>query len=84
LAYAQICQQEKVNEMVEFPLEGLDIAQYVKSDCKAQGISTKYDLFAVTNHYGSLNGGHYTACGQNIDGSWYDFNDSSVSGSRRV
>ena len=26
-----------------------------------------YDLFAVTNHFGSLNGGHYTAFGKNIN-----------------
>ena len=30
LAYAQICQQEKVSELVEFPLEGLDIEPFVK------------------------------------------------------
>jgi ubiquitin carboxyl-terminal hydrolase 4/11/15 len=30
LAYAQICQQEKVSELVEFPLEGLDIEPYVR------------------------------------------------------
>ena len=38
-----------------------------------------YDLFAVTNHFGSLNGGHYTAFGKNINDNWYNFNDSSVS-----
>ena len=36
-------------------------------------------MYAVTNHFGSLNGGHYTAYGKNIDGNWYNFNDSSVS-----
>lgn len=25
-----------------------------------------YDLYGVSNHYGSLNGGHYTACVKNI------------------
>ena len=39
-----------------------------------------YDLYAVSNHYGSLNGGHYTAYGLNaLTNKWYDFNDSSVS-----
>lgn len=50
-------------------------------DYKSAGLSPIYDLFAVSNHYGSLNGGHYTAYAQNIDGKWYDFNDSSVSSS---
>ena len=39
-----------------------------------------YDLYAVSNHYGSLNGGHYTAYGYNsLAKRWFDFNDSSVS-----
>jgi hypothetical protein len=48
-------------------------------DCEAEGVSSVYDLFGVVNHFGSLNGGHYTAYCQNPDGKWYDFNDSSVS-----
>ena len=39
-----------------------------------------YDLYGVSNHYGSLNGGHYTAsCLNDIDKEWYYFDDSSVS-----
>lgn len=38
-----------------------------------------YDLFAVSNHYGGLGGGHYTATCKNYKNSlWYDFNDSNV------
>lgn len=38
-----------------------------------------YDLFAISNHYGSTGGGHYTAfCKNPITGEWYDFDDSSV------
>jgi len=33
-----------------------------------------YDLFAVSNHYGQLLGGHYTAYAKNGD-TWYRFND---------
>lgn len=39
--------------------------------------STEYELYAVSNHYGGLGGGHYTAYAKN-DGKWYEFNDSSV------
>lgn len=38
-----------------------------------------YDLFAISNHFGSTGGGHYTAfCMNPISGEWYDFDDSSV------
>lgn len=36
-----------------------------------------YDLYAISNHYGGLGGGHYTAYAKN-GGKWYEFNDSSV------
>ena len=40
-----------------------------------------YDLIGVSNHFGSLNGGHYTAnCKNPESGKWYNYNDSSVSG----
>ena len=36
-------------------------------------------MYAVSNHYGSLAFGHYTAfCKNPKNGLWYDFNDSSV------
>ncbi|KAJ3402329.1 CSN-associated deubiquitinating enzyme Ubp12 [Chytriomyces hyalinus] len=39
-----------------------------------------YDLFAVSNHFGGLGGGHYTAYAKNpVDSHWYNFDDSHVS-----
>ncbi|KAJ3411208.1 ubiquitin carboxyl-terminal hydrolase [Chytridiales sp. JEL 0842] len=38
-----------------------------------------YDLFAVSNHFGGMGSGHYTAYVKNpLDGEWYDFDDSLV------
>ncbi|MXQ89405.1 hypothetical protein E5288_WYG000764 [Bos mutus] len=38
-----------------------------------------YDLYAVCNHHGSLQGGHYTAyCRNSLDGQWYSYDDSMV------
>ncbi|XP_019490430.1 PREDICTED: ubiquitin carboxyl-terminal hydrolase 43-like [Hipposideros armiger] len=38
-----------------------------------------YDLYAVCNHHGSLQGGHYTAyCRNSVDGQWYSYDDSTV------
>ena len=39
-----------------------------------------YDLYAISNHYGSLNGGHYTAFVENpIAKKWFEFDDTNVS-----
>ena len=38
-----------------------------------------YDLYGVSNHFGSMNGGHYTAfCKNPIVKKWYNFDDSQV------
>ncbi|XP_068119526.1 ubiquitin carboxyl-terminal hydrolase 43 [Hyperolius riggenbachi] len=38
-----------------------------------------YDLYAVCNHHGSLQGGHYTAyCRNSLDARWYSYDDSNV------
>ncbi|NXA04066.1 UBP31 hydrolase, partial [Sapayoa aenigma] len=40
-----------------------------------------YDLYAVCNHHGTMQGGHYTGksyCKNSIDGQWYCFDDSEV------
>jgi hypothetical protein len=62
----------KNNKTVEFPIEGLDMSQF---SVDQTGI---YDLYAVSNHYGSLEGGHYTAYAKGQDGLWRDFDDNSV------
>lgn len=39
-----------------------------------------YDLFAISNHFGGLGGGHYTAYAKNhILNKWYNFDDSHAS-----
>lgn len=80
LAYAQVL-QEKVGDHVDFPTTGLDLRKFVQDErIKNSETPVLYDLYAVSNHYGSLNGGHYTAYGYNSHmGRWYNFNDSSVS-----
>ena len=37
---------------------------------------SKYDLFAVSRHFGGTGGGHYTAICKNYDGNWYYYDDS--------
>ena len=65
--------------MVDFPVQALDVRKYIKTD-EVIIDPIYYDLYAVSNHYGSLHGGHYTAFGYNsVLNKWYEFNDSSVS-----
>ncbi len=65
--------------MVNFPVESLDVRSYIQTD-EPMPDPIYYDLYAVSNHYGSLHGGHYTAFGFNsLQNRWYEFNDSSVS-----
>jgi uncharacterized UBP type Zn finger protein len=67
----------KNGEFIDFPIENLDMGKYICGPDKEHSI---YDLFAVSQHYGSTGGGHYTAVCRNIDGKWYDYDDSSCSG----
>ncbi|XP_062618442.1 ubiquitin carboxyl-terminal hydrolase 4-like [Saccostrea cucullata] len=71
--------RDKIDALVEFPVRGLNLRKYIINPY--HGPAT-YDLIAVSNHYGGLGGGHYTAYAENKDdGEWYYFDDSSVSSS---
>ncbi|XP_025106450.1 ubiquitin carboxyl-terminal hydrolase 15-like isoform X2 [Pomacea canaliculata] len=73
--------RDKIDALVEFPTQGLDLRKYIINP-EARDVNNVYDLIAVTNHYGGLGGGHYTAFAQNKDDKeWYYFDDSSVSSS---
>uniref|UniRef100_A0A8C5H6F7 ubiquitinyl hydrolase 1 n=1 Tax=Gouania willdenowi TaxID=441366 RepID=A0A8C5H6F7_GOUWI len=58
---------------VSFPLTNLDLGPYGPVDCG----SVLYDLYAICNHAGTVNMGHYTACCSDGNG-WCFYNDSSV------
>jgi ubiquitin carboxyl-terminal hydrolase 4/11/15 len=70
--------REKLDNFVDFPVTGLDQSAYVRGPVSAEQ-PPLYDLFAVSNHYGSLGGGHYTAFARNhATQRWYKFDDSHV------
>lgn len=71
--------RDKLDALVNFPVRALDLTDYVINKNHPRAV---YDLHAVSNHYGGLGGGHYTAYAVNCyDGQWYYFDDSSVSSS---
>ena len=69
----------KLNDFINFPVNGLDMSPYVLSE-KDNNSKCIYDLYAVSNHFGNLGGGHYTAFAKNPHHKrWYNFDDSDVS-----
>uniref|UniRef100_A0A671NN37 Ubiquitin carboxyl-terminal hydrolase n=1 Tax=Sinocyclocheilus anshuiensis TaxID=1608454 RepID=A0A671NN37_9TELE len=71
------CWRDKLDTVVDFPIRDLNMSEFV---CDPKADPYVYDLIAVSNHYGGMGGGHYTAYGKNkVDGKWYYFDDSSVS-----
>ncbi|KAM3580487.1 ubiquitin-specific protease doa4 [Umbelopsis sp. WA50703] len=80
---------DKLETMVDFPIHSLDLTSYMPSwatkakqapDGSVVMPNYQYDLYAVSNHYGSLSGGHYTACVRNgYRGQWHLFDDARFS-----
>lgn len=76
--------RDKIDTLIDFPLEDLDLSEIVSHwDDKigrSQGEKQApiYDCYAVSNHFGGLGGGHYTAYAKGDDGSWCNFDDSRV------
>lgn len=44
---------------MDFPLDDLDLSSYISY--KNGQTTYRYMLYAISNHYGSMGGGHYTA-----------------------
>ncbi|XP_049409029.1 ubiquitin carboxyl-terminal hydrolase 8 [Solanum stenotomum] len=69
--------KNKLETYVDFPTHDLDLSSYMAyKDGKS---SYRYMLYAISNHYGSMGGGHYTAFVHQGADRWYDFDDSHVS-----
>ena len=68
--------QMKLQNLVTFPLDNLDLSNYVIGYKKNSFI---YELYGVCNHSGGVLGGHYTSYVKNANNKWYHFNDTSVS-----
>ena len=85
MAFKRFSRGFKVKDYVDFPIEGLDIGPYIKSNWYFYAGNKEkkpiiYDLYGVVNHYGTLSGGHYTAyCKNFLSNEWHEFDDSRVS-----
>jgi ubiquitin carboxyl-terminal hydrolase 4/11/15 len=68
--------REKLETHVNYPVRGLDLSRHLICPPNQPPV---YDLYAVSNHYGSMGGGHYTAYALNkTTHKWYKFDDSYV------
>uniref|UniRef100_A0A8C7I902 Ubiquitin carboxyl-terminal hydrolase n=1 Tax=Oncorhynchus kisutch TaxID=8019 RepID=A0A8C7I902_ONCKI len=68
--------REKLDIIVDFPLR-------LVISCLSFTPPSRYDLIAVSNHYGGLRDGHYTSYARNKDnGQWYYFDDNKVTYAR--
>ncbi|XP_071188970.1 ubiquitin carboxyl-terminal hydrolase 15-like isoform X4 [Salvelinus alpinus] len=69
--------RDKLDSLVDFPLGDMEMSEFL---IDPNAGPCRYDLIAVSNHYGGMGGGHYTAYAKNKDDNkWYNFDDSSVS-----
>lgn len=67
--------KSKVQSLVHFPVNGLDIASYVTGEQRET--LSYYNLVGLTLHHGNLDNGHYMAYCKSGD-YWYEFNDEKV------
>ncbi|KAI8562828.1 hypothetical protein RHMOL_Rhmol03G0065500 [Rhododendron molle] len=68
--------KNKLETFVDFPIDNFDLPTCIVHNSQQ---SHHYKLYAVSNHYGGLGGGHYTAFVQHGRDRWYEFDDSHVS-----
>lgn len=82
---------KKISTFVSFPAE-LDMTPFMSSHRRAvdngasdnnnapEGVfeDNRYSLFAVVNHLGSLDAGHYTAYVRQMKGSWFKCDDHMI------
>ncbi|KAJ4978971.1 hypothetical protein NE237_009751 [Protea cynaroides] len=68
--------KNKLETFVNFPIHDLDLSTYIAHDNSQ--LSNRYMLYAISNHYGGMGGGHYTAFVHQGGNQWYEFDDSHV------
>ena len=49
---------DKIDVFVDAPLQGLNLSSVVKGPLQSKDDDLILDLYAISNHYGGLGGGH--------------------------
>ncbi|KAJ6363593.1 hypothetical protein OIU78_003715 [Salix suchowensis] len=70
--------KHKLETFVNFPIHDFDLTKYIANKNNTQ--RQIYELYALTNHYGGMGSGHYTAHIKLLDENrWYNFDDTHIS-----
>ncbi|XP_067203764.1 ubiquitin carboxyl-terminal hydrolase 8-like isoform X2 [Linepithema humile] len=75
---------EKRNTAVDFPFTGFNLKPYLVAETKKANMTNNirnynYTLYAMSNHFGTMDGGHYTAfCKNATQNKWYKYDDQTV------
>lgn len=65
--------------MVDYPIDNLQLENFVANKTTKNQQKHIYKLYAISNHTGTLDGGHYTAlCKNEKLNRWFKFDDSTV------
>ena len=71
--------RDKISSMVNFPVD-----DFAAQGGRGEWVSNErerrvYRLFGVTNHTGTLEGGHYIGCARNpVTGDWFTYDDHVI------
>ncbi|XP_046898273.1 putative ubiquitin carboxyl-terminal hydrolase 50 [Hypomesus transpacificus] len=69
-------EKKKLRTNVLFSMDNLDLSPFLTSP---SALYTSYSLYAVVNHTGDLDMGHYTAlCHSTLSHAWHRFDDTTV------
>ena len=75
----------KSRNYVSFPVEGLDLTEWSWVRQQGDGFTIggaaenfQFDLYAIANHLGTIENGHYTATCLTSQQTWLYFNDDAV------
>jgi len=69
--------RRKLPTYVDFQFANMNFEDYLEGQSKQK--TTNYDLYGVSNHMGTLDGGHYTAyCKNSALGRWFRYDDQEV------
>ena len=68
--------RRKIKKLIDFPIDNLDLRKYCEGYDAHKSI---FNLYAICNHSGNLNSGHYYAYCKNLNNKWYKYNDRNVS-----